>query len=439
MFEFIPKLIRLLFGVFVPVLLTTSSVLSAQTYQDRPPNPSAVVSANSPNGASPSVSIVSETDSIQPDSNKPHRPFPRLAADFEPQQALVLSVSDWQPHHSPVLKQLVEKTLGHTQVLILCNDRNQLFMTLDWLADISDQCSHVFFGELPLDTIWLRDFAPLIAQTEAGFQTIDFYYTGQRPKDDRMPHAWAEKTGSQLVEIPWTLQGGNLLCNGQHLALATARIFEDNAITFPNPLPGMDVRAEARKMVIEAISEGCNLKQLVILEPLQNEATKHCDMFASFLDTDKVVVAELDPSRDFENAAILDRNARRLEAVMVNGRPLQVTRVPIPPRHGRSWSALTNLIIANDLVLIPVYDSDPPEIIQTAVGIYERLLPRHVIKTVDISTFKKLQGELHCLSMHLPQFAAMPSTITLCKPASSKKKTNNDPVRRIFPGEPPAR
>jgi agmatine/peptidylarginine deiminase len=218
------------------------------------------------------------------------------------------------------------------------------------------------------------------------------------------------------------LQGGNLLCNGQHLALTTARVFEDNAITFPNPLPGMDVQAEARKMVIDAISEGCNLQQLVILEPLQNEATKHCDMFASFLDTDKVVVAQLDPSRDSENAAILDRNAGRLEAVIVNGRPLQVTRIPIPPRHGRSWSALTNVIIANDLVLMPVYDSDPPEIIQAAVGIYERLLPGHAIKTVDISTFKKLQGELHCLSMHLPQFAAMPSTITFGEAVQLKQK-----------------
>ncbi len=350
-------------------------------------------------------------NSVRPaaDTKKPHPTFPRLAADFEPQRALVLSVSDWQPHHAPVFRQLIEKTRGHVEVLVLCNGRKQLDMVVDWLKTISDRCDHLYFADLELDTIWLRDFAPLHAQTATGSQSLDFYYVGERPKDDRMPKTWAQRTGSQLIEVHWTLQGGNLISNGQHLAIATERIFVDNAITFPNPLPGTDPRLEGRKIVFEAFVKSCNLEQFIILEHLQSEATKHIDMFANFVGPDRMVVARVDPRLDPINAAILDRNARRLQTIKVGGQPLQIHRVQIPARDGQSWSAFANIIIANDLVLMPTYETDPPALVAAAVALYQKLLPKHQIKTVDITSFKQLQGELHCLSMNLPKFAALPS------------------------------
>ena len=296
--------------------------------------------------------------------------------------------------------------------MILCNDRKQLEMTIGWLDGSSDDNRHVYFGQIELNTIWLRDFAPHIAQTEAGFQVIDFYYAGERPKDDRMPKVWASRTKGKLVEVPWTLQGGNLLCNGKHTAIASRRIFEDNYIRFPSPNSRLDVESERRRMVADAIIQGCNLSQLVLLEPLQSEATKHVDMFATFLAEDTIVVASLDRRRDPVNAAILDRNAKRLQATKIDGKPLQVQRIQIPPRNGESWSAFTNIIIANDLVMMPIYNTDPPELIRAAVKTYERLLPNHQVETIDITTFKKLQGELHCLSMNLPRFAPLPKTIT---------------------------
>lgn len=343
---------------------------------------------------------------------KPHAPFPRLAADFEPQRALVLSVSDWQPHHAPVFQQIVEKTHSHVEVLVLCNTREQFHMALSWLDKMSERSDHVHFALLELDTIWLRDFAPLVAETKDGkAQLLDFLYAGERPKDDRLPMAWAQRTLTQPVQVPYTLQGGNLLCNGQHLAIATSRIFVDNAITFPYPTPGMDTVYEGRKIVFEDFLKYCNLQQFIILEHLQEEATKHVDMFATFISPHQVVVASVDQRFDPVNAGILDRNARRLQTVKVNDRPLEVHRLPIPPRNGQSWSAFTNVIFANDLVLMPIFDSDPKPMIDAAVSFYQKLLPKHTIKTVDITSFKQLQGELHCLSMNLPKFGPwLPNT-----------------------------
>ncbi len=353
-----------------------------------------------------------------------HAPFPRLPGDFEPQRALVISVSDWQPHHADVLRQIVAKTAGHTELLILYNDQDQLLRTLDWLKSMPQQCNHVRLSQLELDTIWLRDFAPLMAQTATGYQAIDFYYVGERPKDDRLPHSWAQQTGCPLVHVPWTLQGGNLLSNGRHLAVTTERIFQDNFIQFPNPLPSTNVEFERRKIVVDALTSACNLSQLVILEHLQSEATRHADIFAAFVAPDKIVVASVDPRLDPVNAAILDRNARKLQSVEVGNRPLQVFRLPIPVRDGQSWSTFANIIIANDLVLMPIYKTDPPQMVAAAKAVYQQLLPAHQVKTVDITSFKQLQGELHCLSMNLPAFADYPGQTISVRQAMAEQAEN---------------
>ena len=60
------------------------------------------------------------------------------------------------------------------------------------------------------------------------------------------------------------------------------------------------------------------------------------------------------------------------------------------------------------LVLMPVYETDPETYVNRAKLTYQRLLPGHKIKTMDITSFRKLQGELHCLSMNLPDKADFP-------------------------------
>ena len=79
----------------------------------------------------------------------------------------------------------------------------------------------------------------------------------------------------------------------------------------------MNVDFERRKIVVEGFKGDCNINQLMILEPLQPEATKHVDMFATFLAADHVLIAQLDPRVDPVNARTLNENARRLSEVKV--------------------------------------------------------------------------------------------------------------------------
>ncbi len=332
----------------------------------------------------------------------------RVPGEFEPQQAIVLSITDWMPHHYPILQQIVGKAAKHVNVLILYDKQEKLREVVTLLAADNLNDKHVFFSRLQMNTIWLRDFCPRLAELAHGWISIDFLYEGSRPLDETFPRRWASVTKTRLRTVRWTVQGGNLICNGAGVAIATDRIFSDNNVQFPNPRPGTNPVQEAHDFVTSEFKRSFNLDQLVILEPLQQEATRHVDMFATFLAADQVVVARVDPISDAINAAILDRNVRRLRSVIFQGRPLQVHRIDVPPREQTFWSPYTNIILANRLLLMPTFDSDPQPIVQKAIATYQQLLPGYEIQTIDMTSMKTLQGSLHCLSMNLPKKSPWP-------------------------------
>ena len=339
----------------------------------------------------------------------PVKPFPRIAADFEEQRAVLISVCELLPNHEQVFLQIVEACRDHIQVGILVNDKKQLIEAVRLLDKQKREYPHIKFYHVDLDTIWLRDFGPRIAEMESGSVAFDFLYEGTRPQDERMPKAWADLTGQRYHSVPWTMQGGNLLFNGQGLALTTQRIFDDNHVRFKNPIPGTDPEVERREMVINEFRKECNLRQIVVLEPLRNEATRHVDMFAAFVAEDHVLVAQIPRSGDPVNAALLDRNAALLEKVkLANGKSLRVTRIPTPPRNDKYWSTFTNVIFANDLVILPSFKSDQAAYVERAVAIYKSVLPEHEVVVVDTSSMKKLEGSVHCMSINVPSFSKLP-------------------------------
>ena len=313
--------------------------------------------------------------------------YPRLPAEFEKQKAIMLSLADWQPHNLSVLVELIEKTRGYVNLLILHNDKDrqdkepQINELLGLLAKSGNEYPHLRFLNINLNTIWLRDFGPMIAQTERGGATVvNFFYDTIRPLDDDFPKLWANVTNARHQDVPWFLQGGNLISNGQGLAIATSRIFEENRCLQDNQVfwAGKTVE-EDEEYVRQRIMKFCNIKELVVLKPLEQEQTRHADMFATFLAPDLVLVAKIDSQLDPENASILDFNAKVLAKVNMDGRPLRVERVWIPPRRGEHWSAYTNIILTDRLVLVPTYEHNPPRYLQSALQTYQRLLPHHQV------------------------------------------------------------
>ena len=352
--------------------------------------------------------------------------YPRLPAEFEMQKAILLSSCDWQPHNFEVLLDLIKKTQGYTNLVILFNDKSyydgtpQLKKLLETLIQSGQDFPHIRFLNLNLNTIWLRDFGPRLAETnDGGAMAMNFFYDSSRPFDDDFPQLWAKMTNASHNEVPWSLQGGNLISNGRGLAITTSRLYEDNRINRPGK--NFD---EDEVFVRDQLTKFCNIKGLAIVKPLEHESTRHVDMFATFLAPDLVVVAKLDPRHDPQNAAILDANARQLAGVTIDGKPLRVERVAIPPRRGEHWSSYTNIILTDRLVLIPTLKSDPPGYAQSAVAHYRKLLPDHNVDTIDMTSMDKIGGSLHCLSCPIPMFAELPKGLLSFREAVAKAGLN---------------
>ena len=363
------------------------------------------------NFKNPSLDLLRRLGESEPaiSDGKPYSKFPRLSGEFEPQRAMLLSISDLMPQHHGVLKELIAKTSGHLPIVILVNDKKQLEAAVKIAESTGADLDHVSFYVFKLDTIWLRDFGPRFVENESGTQSIDFYYDGTRPKDDQFPNQWGELAGIKNTTVEWTLQGGNLISNGQGLAFTSTRFFEDNHVRFPFRNSPNNVEYERRKLVVDAFKKECNIDRLLFLRPLNPEATKHVDMLTTFLAPDHMLVARVDPRVDPVNAQILDENARFLRTVKVDGRPMRVDRIDIPPRQGKYWSPYTNVIFANDLVLLPVYKSDSPALVSRAMQTYRKLLPGKHVDTIDMTSMQKLEGALHCLSINVPKFAELPA------------------------------
>ena len=371
------------------------------------------------NFTNPSLDMLRRLDEEKPllSDGKPYSKFPRLAGEFEPQRAMLLSISDLQPHHFAVLKELINKTADHLPLVILVNDKKQLKTAVELAESTGANLSHVSFYAFKLDTIWLRDFGPRFLETDSEPQSIDFYYDGTRPRDDQFPNKWGELAGVKNTTVEWTLQGGNLISNGEGLAFTSTRFFEDNHVRFPFQSRPSNPEYERRKLVLDAFKKEANIDRLLFLRPLTPEATKHVDMFTTFLAPGHMLVARLDPRVDPTNAQILDENARFLKTVQVDGKPMRVDRIDIPPRQDKFWSPYTNVIFANDLVLIPIYKKDSPALVNRAVQTYQRLLPGKHVDTIDMTSMEKLEGALHCLSLNVPEFVNLPAGILTAQQA----------------------
>ena len=337
--------------------------------------------------------------------------FPRLTGEFEKHRVIVLSICDWQSHHFNVLFELIEKARGRLGILLLYNDTNRsndesnFAQVIDRLSRTGKDFPHLRFYKTNLDTIWLRDFGPRFAQAPDGKAiVVDFFYDINRPRDDEFPQTWANLTGGSCNVVPWSLQGGNLLANGRGLAITTTRLYEGNRID----RPGKSF-SQTEAYVKDQVMRFCNIKELVVLKPLENESTRHVDMFATFVAPNIALVAKLDPRFDARNASILDENAALLSEVSVAGRPLSVERVWIPPRKDSHWSSYANIILTDRVVFIPTFKSDPPEYVREAIATYRRLLPKHHVTTIDMTSMEKLGGSLHCLSCSIPSFARLPT------------------------------
>ena len=129
----------------------------------------------------------------------------------------------------------------------------------------------------------------------------------------------------------------------------------------------------------------------------------HVDDIARFAGP-RTVLAAVEPDEEDPNHAPLAENLKRLRAMTdQDGRPLEVVEVPMPApledEEGRWPASYLNFLVANGLVLLPVF-GDPQD--EPARRILERAFPGRSVVPVPASDLVVGMGTVHCLSQQMP-------------------------------------
>ena len=273
------------------------------------------------------------------------------------------------------------------------------------------------FLVIPTETVWIRDYAPIILRyKDDSIMMIDARYQTrvlreERKKDEVMGVHLAHMMNLPLRSIPLLLEGGNMASNGDGLIATSLKTFGLNNFT-----------GFTREQLKPMFEDYLGTHSVVALDPLQNETTAHVDMLMAFVGKNKAVVAESNLPGDSQNAALLENNVRLLTNISTSAGPIQVSRIPMPPKWGEAYRSYTNVIMANGVLLMPSYSDVDPELENRAAAVYKSLLPDWTIKRINCDSLVKHGGQLHCISYNIPHYVSIEGLKKRAIPTLEKKK-----------------
>jgi agmatine deiminase len=250
--------------------------------------------------------------------------------------------------------------------------------------------------------IWLRDTGPIFARgQDGGLVALGFRFNGWGGKyelehDDTVAGQIAAAAGVPLAPHDFILEGGAVDHDGQGTVLTTGQ-----CVLNPNRNPGWDqATAEA------AFAQALGAKKVLWLgEGLQNDHTDgHVDNLARFV-APGVVACPIAWGRGDPNADAYDDAARRLAGMTdAAGRKLQVMRIPSPgfvegPEGGPIPASHMNFLIANQAVVVPLYEERPGEM---AVEALKSLFPDRAVIGLPSLAILTGGGSFHCITQQEP-------------------------------------
>ena len=309
----------------------------------------------------------------------PSRAHRVLPAEYEP-VAEVLLAWDTEPEFETFFADLVSVASESAPVTILLGEAQQPARVLAVAREFGANMANIRILEADVDSVWVRDYGPLVVREEGQRRVVDPRYFGELG-DDQAPKHLAEKHWNlPLDELPLDIEGGNLLSNGAGLCLTSEAVIRENG----------------HRLSIEEIQEllrtrlGCT--KLAVLTPLVGEPTGHVDMFATFTAANEVIVGEI-LEGDYENAMVLDENAERLRAL-----GMMIRRIPMPHHDDGLFRTYTNAMAINQIVIVPVYPEDD-RYQDAALRVFAEAYPLRTIIPIVASEIIERAGAVHCVGM----------------------------------------
>lgn len=252
--------------------------------------------------------------------------------------------------------------------------------------------------------IWLRDTGPIFAYTgddkiALRFKTNSWGGKYDLPDDATVGDEVARLSDATVRRFDFVLEGGAVDHDGEGTILATQQ-----TLLNPNRNGWSKEAAEA------ALAEAFGAKKVIwIDEGLKNDHTDgHIDNIARFVAPGRVV-CQAPAGADDPNAEILDAIAASLaKATDAAGRTIEVIRIPGVGLYRNALGEISpashmNFIIANDVVVVPIYGTATEA---DALSALQAVFPTRAVVGVSsrglLGCGEAGGGSFHCITQQEP-------------------------------------
>jgi agmatine deiminase len=338
-----------------------------------------------------------------------------MPAEWEPHEATWIAWphqrADWPGKFAAipwVYAEIVRHLSRSECVRILVNDDGAKRQARRVLRRVGVDRSRVDFFPFPTDRAWTRDAAAIFVKDAAGRLGVTDWRFNAWAKydnyhlDDALPGRIAERLGLPCWQPEWhgrhvVLEGGSIDVNGTGLLLTTEECLL-SPVQARNP--GL-----TREDLEQVFADYLGVRKVHWLgRGIAGDDTHgHVDDLARFVGPRHVVlVTEEDPGD--VNYEPLRENRERLRGMTdLDGRPLEVTTLPMPGpvvfAGQRLPASYANFYLANDRVLVPTFN-DPND--RRALDILAALFPGRTVAGIHAVDLVWGLGTLHCLTQQQP-------------------------------------
>ncbi len=263
----------------------------------------------------------------------------------------------------------------------------------------------VSFHRHPTNDAWCRDHGPIFVTrvTEAGPEQLilDWGYNAWGDKyppydlDDVIPTRIGEELGIPVEHPGIVLEGGSIDVNGAGTLLTT-----EQCLLNPNRNPRRD-----RAALEQILRDYLGVTNILWLgEGIEGDDTDgHVDDLTRFVDARTVVTVLEDDSSDPNYHPLRDNLDRLRRMKDQDGAPLQVITLPMPPPGTfdghRLPMSYANFYIANEVVLMPAYDTHLDEVTRETL---QALFPTRRVVPIDCRDLVWGLGAIHCVTQQWP-------------------------------------
>ncbi len=292
----------------------------------------------------------------------------------------------------------------YERVHLLVSDATNRQKVSQRLTQSRAHMENVSILQIPTVDVWMRDYGPTFVTRNTEAEPLamnDWIFNGWGGKyrayetDDAIAKEIASLLEIPVFEHKLVLEGGSIEVNGRGTCLTTEQcLLNKNR----NPLLN-------RAGIEEFLKDTLGVGHVIWLgEGIVGDDTDgHIDDIARFVNPTTVVCLVASDTRD-ENYGPLQENYERLQCARdQDGKKLSIVSLPCPDpvlyQGSRLPASYANFYIANDIVLVPVFD-DPKD--AEAIGILQELFPRRkVIALSSIAVVAGL-GAMHCITQQEP-------------------------------------